>query len=88
MCRGRWPSQSVAYVRPCSLYHIVHDVAGGLSYVLSDALRLRLVNSLLTKLRFWRRFMMWWAGLRGAMAFALAVDAADEYGKVGEVMKV
>ncbi|PNW71931.1 hypothetical protein CHLRE_16g671250v5 [Chlamydomonas reinhardtii] len=33
------------------------------------------------------QFMMWWSGLRGAMAFALAVEAADSYGDAGEVMK-
>lgn len=32
------------------------------------------------------QFMMWWSGLRGAMAFALAVKAAQAYGEDGEVM--
>lgn len=32
-----------------------------------------------------KQFVMWWAGLRGAMAFALAVKAAEEYGEDGEV---
>ena len=32
-------------------------------------------------------FMQWWAGLRGPMAFALALDAAENYGEKGLVMK-
>jgi NhaP-type Na+/H+ or K+/H+ antiporter len=35
-----------------------------------------------------QQFMLWWSGLRGAMAFALAIDAAASYGEAGEVMKV
>ncbi|KAG2502023.1 hypothetical protein HYH03_000517 [Edaphochlamys debaryana] len=34
------------------------------------------------------QFMMWWAGLRGAMAFALSMEAATKYGKDGEIMKI
>ncbi|KAL6759442.1 Sodium/hydrogen exchanger family-domain-containing protein [Haematococcus lacustris] len=33
------------------------------------------------------QFMMWWAGLRGAMAFALSVQASEDFGAAGEVMK-
>eukprot|EP00198_Chlamydomonas_reinhardtii_P005653 XP_001694989.1 predicted protein [Chlamydomonas reinhardtii] len=33
------------------------------------------------------QFMMWWSGLRGAMAFALAVEASESYGEAGQVMK-
>ncbi len=29
--------------------------------------------------------MMWWSGLRGAMAFALAVDASETFGEAGQV---
>lgn len=32
-------------------------------------------------------FMQWWAGLRGPMAFALALDASENYGEKGLVMK-
>lgn len=28
---------------------------------------------------------MWWSGLRGAMAFALAVDASETFGEAGQV---
>ena len=31
--------------------------------------------------------MMWWSGLRGAMAFALSVDAAETYGEYGKVRR-
>ncbi|GFR52219.1 hypothetical protein Agub_g14669 [Astrephomene gubernaculifera] len=31
--------------------------------------------------------MMWWSGLRGAMAFALSVEASDRFGVYGKVMK-
>ena len=30
-------------------------------------------------------FMMWWSGLRGAMAFTLSIQAAQAYGEQGEV---
>ncbi|PNH08205.1 Sodium/hydrogen exchanger 6 [Tetrabaena socialis] len=33
------------------------------------------------------QLMMWWAGLRGAMAFALSVEASEKYGEYGKVMK-
>ncbi|KAG2492799.1 hypothetical protein HYH03_008959 [Edaphochlamys debaryana] len=32
-------------------------------------------------------FMLWWSGLRGAMAFALSVEASEDYGEAGKVMK-
>lgn len=31
--------------------------------------------------------MMWWSGLRGAMAFSLAILAVERYGADGEVMR-
>ncbi|KXZ47705.1 hypothetical protein GPECTOR_33g587 [Gonium pectorale] len=34
-----------------------------------------------------QQFLMWWSGLRGAMAFALAVDAAEKYGVYGRVRR-
>ncbi|KAG2443406.1 hypothetical protein HXX76_001764 [Chlamydomonas incerta] len=34
-----------------------------------------------------QQFMMWWAGLRGAMAFALSVEASEKFGVYGRVMK-
>jgi NhaP-type Na+/H+ or K+/H+ antiporter len=33
------------------------------------------------------QWMMWWVGLRGPMAFALSLDAADNFGEAGLVMK-
>ncbi|GLC38121.1 hypothetical protein PLESTF_000318100 [Pleodorina starrii] len=33
------------------------------------------------------QFMLWWSGLRGAMAFALSVEADDRFGEYGRVMK-
>lgn len=32
------------------------------------------------------QFMLWWSGLRGAMAFALAVEAMKTFGEAGKVM--
>ncbi|GIL79960.1 hypothetical protein Vretifemale_9195, partial [Volvox reticuliferus] len=34
-----------------------------------------------------QQFMMWWSGLRGAMAFALSVEADERFGEYGKVMK-
>ncbi|KAG1671988.1 hypothetical protein FOA52_013361 [Chlamydomonas sp. UWO 241] len=34
-----------------------------------------------------QQLMMWWSGLRGPMAFALALDASEKYGDHGRVMK-
>ncbi|EFJ48936.1 hypothetical protein VOLCADRAFT_90258 [Volvox carteri f. nagariensis] len=34
-----------------------------------------------------QQFMLWWSGLRGAMAFALSVEADERFGQYGKVMK-
>ncbi|KAG2443286.1 hypothetical protein HYH02_009356 [Chlamydomonas schloesseri] len=34
-----------------------------------------------------QQLMLWWAGLRGAMAFALSVEASEDFGVYGKVMK-
>lgn len=34
-----------------------------------------------------QQFMMWWSGLRGAMAFALSVQAAEDFGEAGKVRR-
>ncbi|GLI71288.1 hypothetical protein VaNZ11_016422, partial [Volvox africanus] len=34
-----------------------------------------------------QQFMLWWSGLRGAMAFALSVEADERFGEYGKVMK-
>jgi len=33
------------------------------------------------------QFMLWWSGLRGAMAFSLGNLAADKFGEDGQVMR-